>query len=252
MARPPAEEKGNAPPAARSGERPKAADLVSPPVTGPRRVAAALFGFVAGLGILVAGALAWTTPALAPIVAPLVVLAGAVALWGADRADQRRLENDLARLSGDNRRLAEMVEQLSDTAWEIRESEERYRSLIEARQKAEEASQAKSRVLATVSHEFRTPLNGILGLTGLLLETRADAGPGDLRPRRAFLRRGAARAGRRHARFLAHRGRPPRPAARGDRPGIAAAGNRRAARRARPRQGHRHRHRDRTAVCRRR
>ena len=27
-------------------------------------------------------------------------------------------------------------------------------------------------MLATVSHEFRTPLNGILGLTGLLLETR--------------------------------------------------------------------------------
>ena len=67
--------------------------------------------------------------------------------------------------------MAETIEQLSDAAWELRESEERYRSLVEARQKAEEASAAKSRVLATVSHEFRTPLNGILGLTGLLLET---------------------------------------------------------------------------------
>lgn len=41
--------------------------------------------------------------------------------------------------------------------------------------KAEEASLAKSRFLATVSHEVRTPLNGILGMAGLLRGTRLDA-----------------------------------------------------------------------------
>lgn len=40
-----------------------------------------------------------------------------------------------------------------------------------ARIKAEQANRAKSRFLASASHEMRTPLNGILGMSGLLRDT---------------------------------------------------------------------------------
>lgn len=71
-------------------------------------------------------------------------------------------------------RLAERVEELADRNWELQDAEERIRSLAEAQQAraaAEAASRAKSRFLAMVSHEVRTPLNGILGMTDLLRDT---------------------------------------------------------------------------------
>ena len=62
-------------------------------------------------------------------------------------------------------------------AWSIRRrlrQRQQWQLTVHKQQLAEQASQAKSRFLATLGHEVRTPMTGVLGMSELLLATPLD------------------------------------------------------------------------------
>lgn len=117
------------------------------------------------------------------MVVPIRALARSAALIGSGQLDQRiaiKTGDELESLGGQFNRMAEQLQEsyatleqrVADRTAELATARDsamaEHAAAERARQAAELANAAKSRFLAVISHELRTPMNGVLGVLQLL------------------------------------------------------------------------------------
>lgn len=102
----------------------------------------------------------------------LALLGGClIALGGFIWLLRLKVRHATKKLKEKNSEMSQLVEDLRNENKMRLETE---RSLIEAKERAEESDRLKSAFLANMSHEIRTPLNAIVGFSAIICETESE------------------------------------------------------------------------------
>lgn len=121
---------------------------------------------IALVGMILSGLIAWLSGAR--LVRPITELSETVNRMREGNYGVRTPEN----ASGEVGTLQQGVNTLSSALQKSEEIQQHYvESLIKAREASEAANKAKSEFLAVMTHELRTPMNGVLGMLQLMQTT---------------------------------------------------------------------------------